>query len=192
VDVEDGARVTASLTEQLDRLTFTNLSADEVTARIIESAVGWATGQGWRVYRRAASVLPLPPPLSGRHSVVDVACARPDGPPLVIEVDRTDRARTVEKLSAEAAAGRVAIWIRWGVGPFAAPPAPVHLVPCAVSRRPGPGGPARRYSRIPAPDERPAPAHSAVAGGTVVDGAAAVELPIPDLAPDAAAGPAGD
>jgi hypothetical protein len=192
VDVEDGRRVTAALADQLDRLTFTSLAADEVTDRIIESAVGWATGQGWRVYRRAASVLPLPPPLSGRHSVVDVACARPDGPPLVIEVDRTDRARTVEKLTAEAAAGRIAIWIRWGTGPFAAPPPPVHLVTCTVTRRSGPGGPGRRYSRTLASGDRPAPAHSTVTGGSAVDEATAVELPIPDLAPDAAAGPAGD
>ncbi|MDG4831689.1 hypothetical protein O7627_20625 [Solwaraspora sp. WMMD1047] len=192
MDVEDGQRVTASLAEQLDRVTFTNLSADEVTALIIGSAVDWATGQGWRVYRRAASVLPLPPPLSGRHSVVDVACARPDGPPLVIEVDRTDRARTVEKLSAEAAAGRIAIWVRWGTGPFAAPPPPVHLVTCAVSRRPGPGGAGRRYSRTPASGDRPAPAHSTVAGGSTVAAATAVELPIPELAPDDAAASAGD
>ena len=36
--------------------------------------------------------MPLPPPLEQRHSVLDVACARPDGPPVVVEVDHTDRA----------------------------------------------------------------------------------------------------
>jgi hypothetical protein len=69
-----------------------------------------------------------------RHSVVDVACARPSAPPVVVEVDRADRARTVEKLIAEAAAGRVPIWVRWGTGGFAAPPAEIHLVTFEVTR----------------------------------------------------------
>lgn len=164
----------ASLTARLADLSFVDLSADGVTARVIDSVVGWASDQGWRVYRRAASVLPLPPPMAGQHSILDVACARPDGPPVVIEVDRTDRARTVDKLSAEAAAGRVAVWVRWGTGPFQAPPAPVHLVTCTVTRRNGPAGQGRLHSRLPATD-RPPPAHSVtgVAGRT-----AAVELPL--------------
>ncbi|WP_407664262.1 hypothetical protein [Micromonospora parastrephiae] len=86
-----GERLAADLDRWLADLTFVDLDTDEVTARVIDSVVRWAEAQGWRVYRRAPSVLPLPPPLQQRHSVLDVACARPDGPPVVVEVDHTDR-----------------------------------------------------------------------------------------------------
>ncbi|MFF5174551.1 hypothetical protein ACFY3U_18210 [Micromonospora sp. NPDC000089] len=171
----DGGRLAASLGRRLAGLTFADLGTDEVTARIIDSVVAWAAEQGWRVYRRAPSVLPLPPPMTDRHSVLDVACARPDGPPVVVEVDHTDRRRTWEKLAAEAAAGRVAVWVRWGPGRFATPPAPIHLVTCEVSRRAGPPGAGRRHSRSPAAD-RPPPAHSAPGTGDAV----AEPLPLAD------------
>lgn len=176
MDVEsDGSRVAASLAAPLAALRFVDLPTDAVTALIIDTVVGWASAQGWRVYRRAPSVVPLPPPMSGQHSVVDVACARPTGPPVVVEVDRTDRQRTVDKLLAEAAAGRIAIWVRWGTGPFTAPDPPIHLVTCAVSHQRGLAGQPRLHARVPQ-RHRPAPAHShdGVAGGTM-----AAPLPLP-------------
>ena len=145
----------ASLAEWLDRVTFTELTTDQVTARLIDEIAAWGSGHGWRVYRRAPSVVTLPPPMERQHSVLDVACARPDGPPLAIEVDHTDRRRTAEKLRAEADAGRIAIWVRWGRPPFAEPPPPVRMVTCEVTRR------AKLHSRT---HDRPAPAHSAGIG----------------------------
>jgi hypothetical protein len=171
----DGAAVAASLADWLDRLAFADLTADEVTELIITSVLAWARGQGWRVYRRAPSVMTLPPPLERQHSVVDVACARPAGPPVVIEIDRTDRRRTVDKLVAEAAAGRIPIWVRWGTGRIDPPPHPVHLVTCEVTRRSGPAGQGRRHARTPAAD-RPPPAHSVEGAGD----ASAVPLPFPE------------
>ncbi|WP_370461900.1 hypothetical protein [Micromonospora sp. ALFpr18c] len=166
-----GERLAADLGDRLAELTFVDLDTDEVTARVIDEVARWAQAQGWRVYRRAPSVVPLPPPMEQRHSVLDVACARPDGPPVVVEVDHTDRARTVQKLTAEADAGRIPIWVRWGVGRFTAPPPPVRMVTVEVTRRAGPAGRGRLHSRT---SERPAPEHSA-AGGTVATPA----LPIP-------------
>lgn len=174
---EDGERAAASLADWIERLTFVNLTADEVTERIIDSVVAWARGEGWRVYRRASSVMPLPPPLSRQHSVLDVACARPTGPPVVIEVDRTDRRRTIDKLLAEAEAGRIPIWLRWGTGRISAPPSPIHLVRCEVTRHNGPGGQGRLYARAPATD-RPAPAHSVE--GTGIAAEVALPIPFPD------------
>ncbi|MEU7923913.1 hypothetical protein [Micromonospora sp. NPDC049107] len=170
-----GERLAADLGRSLAELTFVDLDTDEVTARVIDAVVRWASAQGWRVYRRAPSVLPLPPPMQQRHSVLDVACARPDGPPVVVEVDHTDRARTVQKLTAEADAGRIPIWVRWGVGRFTVPPPPVAMVTVEVTRRPGPAGRGRLHSRV---DDRPAPEHSA-GGGT----AATQALPIPLVEP---------
>ncbi|MFJ6194555.1 hypothetical protein [Micromonospora sp. NPDC092111] len=170
----DGEQVAAALGRALARLVFVDLGTDAVTARIIDAVAGWAGDQGWRVYRRAPSVLPLPPPLSGRQSVLDVACARPDGPPVVVEVDHTDRGRTWAKLAAEAEAGRVAVWVRWGPGRFVAPPPPIHLVTCEVTRRNGPAG--RLHTRT-RDVHRPAPEHSA--GGAA--GTVAEPLPLPAL-----------
>jgi hypothetical protein len=77
---------------------------------------------------------------------------------VVVEVDRTDRPRTLEKLHAEARAGRVAIWVRWGIGRFTEPPAPIGFVPLHVTKRQG------RFSRFTAGD-RPPPAHSSSGTG---------------------------
>lgn len=141
----------ASLGEWLAEVTFADKDADEVTALLVDSVVAWAEGQGWRAYRRAPSVMQLPPPFAHRHSWIDVGCARPEGAPIAIEVDRTDRRRTVEKLLAEAEAGRVAIWVRWGSGPFTAPPPPVAMVTCEATARKG------RYSRSPVRELSPPP-----------------------------------
>jgi hypothetical protein len=156
----------ADLAARLDGLVFADLTTDQVAARIIDEVVAWGRGHGWRVYRRAKSVVPLPPPLEQQHSVLDVGVARADGPPLAIEVDHTDRRRTVEKLLAEAEAGRLTIWVRWGTGPFAVPPLPVRMVTLQVTRR------GHTYSRRP---DRPPPPH-----GSAVIGAAAEPIPLDD------------
>ena len=152
-DIDDGTGVARSLAAALDRLVFADLTADQATGRILEAIADWGAGQGWRVYRRAPSVFPLPPPLRG-NSVLDVACARPGSPPIAIEVDRLDRQRTVDKLLAEAAAGRVAVWVRWGAGPFPPPPLPVHLVVREAARTAG------KWHTVV---DRPAPHHSTTA-----------------------------
>ena len=175
VEGEDGQRLAASLAARLDAVTFTDLTSDQVAARLIDEVVDWAGEQGWRVYRRASSVLPLPPPMSARQSVLDVACARPDGPPVVVEVDHGTRRRTWEKLLAEADAGRVPLWVRWGAGRFTAPPPPIQMVTCEVDRRPDPTGQGWLHRRSPRTDRLP-PAHSVVQVGEV----AAVELPLPE------------
>ncbi|MFF5077056.1 hypothetical protein ACFY36_08390 [Actinoplanes sp. NPDC000266] len=152
-----------SLQAWLADLRFTDLSNDQATARVIEAITDWATSSGWRVYRRAPSVFPLPPPLKG-NSVLDVACARPSAAPIAIEVDRLDRPRTVDKLLAEAAAGRVAIWVRWGAGPFTPPPLPVHMVTRPAVRKSG------AWSTVA---ELPPPRHSAA----TIEPSAPAELP---------------
>ncbi|NMO56580.1 hypothetical protein HH310_36080 [Actinoplanes sp. TBRC 11911] len=151
-----------SLAAWLQALTFADLTTDQAQAQVIDAVVAWGRHEGWRVYRRAPSVVPLPPPLTG-NSVVDVGIAR-DGQPIVVEVDRLDRQRTVDKLLAEAAAGRIAIWVRWGAGPFVPPPLPVHLVTRAASRSRG---------TWHTDAELPAPRHSE----TPIDAADPEELP---------------
>ncbi len=160
----DGDAVAASLADWLAGLAFTDRAAPAVAALLVDSVAAWGAVQGWRVYRRAPSVVPLPPPLAHQHSVLDVGCARPVGAPVVVEVDHLNRRRTVEKLLAEAAAGRVAIWVRWGTRDFEPPPEPVRMVICQVVARRGVADRALSYSRVAAAD-RSAPEHSAAITG---------------------------
>ncbi|GAA2483621.1 hypothetical protein [Winogradskya humida] len=153
------------LAPRLAALTFTGLSQEQVTALIIDTVGEWGEAHGWRVYRRAASVVTLPPPMERQHSVLDVALAREDGPPIVVEVDHTHRQRTVDKLLAEAEEGRLPFWIRWGTGRFVEPPPPIHLITLPVTRQQG------RYTRslLAAPEHSAAPATGEAA-----------ELPMPE------------
>jgi len=181
----DGDAVAASLSAWLDRLTFTDRTADEVTTLLVDAVARWGAAQGWRVYRRAPSVVTLPPPYQHQHSFVDIGCARPHGVPVVVEVDHGSRRRTVDKLCAEAAAGRLAVLVRWGGRTAEPPPAPVRLVTCAVTARRGLVDHAVRYSRSPA-TARTAPAHSA--GDPGPGAQAGLFDPDPGDAPDRGAG----
>jgi hypothetical protein len=143
---DPSSAIARSLQMWLDEVRFTGKDADQVTELLTVATAEWGQAQGWRVYRKARSVFPLPPPYADRFSQVDVGCARAGEPPVVIEIDRTDRARSVEKLLAEAAAGHVAIWLRWAEGPVAAPAAPVALVTYPVTRHAGAVQGGRRYS----------------------------------------------
>jgi hypothetical protein len=187
----DGEQVAASLAAWIGELTFVDQGPDEVTALLIDAAVAWGTGQGWRVYRRAPSVMALPAPYEHRRSCLDVACARPAAAPIAIEVDRADRRRSVEKLLAEAAAGRIAIWVRWGSGRFEPPPLPVRMVTCRVTSRRGLAGQGRLHSRLLASD-RPAPAHSVAGVSADQQGDLLTALPLDGPAQPFVQPPAGD
>jgi hypothetical protein len=163
---DDGTHTARSLAAWLDALHFTDLTTAQATARVVDAVAEWGTAQGWRVYRRAPSVFPLPPPLKG-NSVLDVACARPGAQPIAAEVDRLDRPRTVDKLLAEAAAGRIALWVRWGAGPFTAPPLPVHMVTRPAARHRG------TWHTV---TDRPPPRHSTAP----IDASVPQELPWTD------------
>jgi hypothetical protein len=155
--MDDTERVAGSLAAWIASVSFADREADQVTELLIEAVVWWAQEAGWRAYRKAQSVFPLPEPMAHLHSFVDVGIARHGDAPIVVEVDRSDRKRTLDKLAAEAAQGRVALWVRWGTGAFAVPPDPVRLIPCRVEVRRGPHG--QRLFSTPAGD-LPPPKHS--------------------------------
>jgi hypothetical protein len=134
-DADDASALAGSLTGWLSAVSFRDRTVDQVTELLIEAIIGWGEAAGWRVYRGARSVVELPQ--TGRHSTVDVGIARPGAAPIVVEVDRSDRRRTIDKLIAETAAGRVAVWVRWGTGPFQPPTPPIQLVTCPVVVRRG-------------------------------------------------------
>jgi hypothetical protein len=157
---DDADQVAASLGEWIRAVSFADRDADQVTGVLVEAVVEWGRSQHWRVYRRAPSVVPLPAPYSHRFSVVDVGIARAGAAPIVVEVDSSDRQRTLDKLVAEAQAGRVALWVRWGRGPFSTPPLPIRMITCAVTSHRDPATGRRLHSSHP--DRLPAPQHSEV------------------------------
>jgi hypothetical protein len=159
MDNDDTERVAQSLARWIASVSFVDREADQVTEFLIEAVIWWAQEQGWRAYRHARSVVKLPPPMDKLHSFVDVGIARAKGDPIVVEIDRSDRKRTLEKLAAEAEQGRVALWLRWGTGAFATPPEPVKLIGCPVEVRKTADG--RRVFSTPAL-EKPAPTHSKI------------------------------
>jgi hypothetical protein len=159
-EADDADRVAASLGEWLDAASFADRDADQVTDLLVDAVVEWGRSRHWRVYRRARSVMPLPAPYADRFSVVDVGIARAGDAPIVVEVDSSDRQRTLDKLVAEAQSGRIALWVRWGRGPFSKPPPPVRLVTCVVTSRRDPAAGRRLYSSRA--DRLPAPQHSDV------------------------------
>lgn len=136
-EADEADDLAGALARHLASVSFAGQDADHVTKLLIDAVADWAKGRGWRVYRRARSVMTIP---FGGHSTVDVGIARACKAPIVVEVDRSDRQRTVEKLVAEANVGRVALWVRWGAGEFATPPLPVRLVACPVLERRGSHG----------------------------------------------------
>jgi uncharacterized UPF0146 family protein len=157
---DDADEVGAELAAHLATVTFADLTADAVTALLIDTVADWATNRGWRVYRRAASVLRLPPPMEHQHSVIDVAVARPGALPLAIEIDHGHRKRTVTKLVEEGRAGRIPILVRWGGRKTADTDIPLLVLLVDVEPHPGP-----RFSRGTA---LPPPPHSGVAPGDAV------------------------
>lgn len=135
--MDDADHVAASLQARLDAVTFTDRDTDAVTKLLIDTTSTWAEDLGWRVYRRAASVTRLPPPYEHQHSYLDLACARPDGSPVAIELDHANRQRTRDKLLAEATAGRIAIWVRWSQRQLTPAPDPIRTVNITVVSRNG-------------------------------------------------------
>jgi hypothetical protein len=147
--MDDADRIAADLRATLAALTFVDRDSDAVTEFFIDTVAEWATGQGWRVYRRAASVAHLPPPYDKQHSYLDLACARPIGPPIAIEFDHSARRRTIDKLLEEAAAGRIAIWVRWSRRHLEPAPEPIRTIDVSVISR---GGLHSRIIDVPAPE----------------------------------------
>lgn len=79
----------------------------------------------WIAYRELS--LPVTPGGSARFGRLDLTVMRPDGPDLVVEIDSTHNAQTVEKLGFVRDAGAVAIWVRWNAGRVEAPDG-IHVI----------------------------------------------------------------
>ena len=127
-------RAAASLGRWLAPLSFTDWSAARVTAALTERTVSWGTEHGWRVRREVPSLAGIPGPNPDRPGYLDVVCQRLDGPPIAVEIDRTDKRWSASKLLCEAEAGVVVVWLRWNSETRAVPP-PLALVNLETTRQ---------------------------------------------------------
>lgn len=128
-------RAAESLTRWLAPLSFTDWSAPRVTSTLTQGVVDWGVAHCWRVRREVPSIAGLPGAHPDRPGYLDVVCERLDGPPIAIEIDRTDKQWSARKLLCEADAGVVAVWVRWGSPRTWIVPHPVALVDILTTRR---------------------------------------------------------
>jgi hypothetical protein len=109
------AKATSSLQSWLDPLTFTDLHRRDVTALLTEQVVLWGRAHRFVIRQQVPSTATR---LSRRGhpwpGVLDLACIHASGQNIAIEIDAGNKTWSIQKLAAEAQAGRLAIWVKWG------------------------------------------------------------------------------
>jgi hypothetical protein len=148
---ERASQEAESLSRHLLPLSFTDRPSTWVTDELTRWVVGWGVDNGWRVRREVLSIAGLSMTRPDRSGYLDVVCERHGHPPIVIEIDRSNKTWSTHKLLGEAQAGAIALWVRWsGVHPPTLPPTiGVVRVPTTVRRIDG----QRMHSRVaPTPD----------------------------------------
>ena len=104
----------ASLGQWLSQVKLDKPTKKEITAEVTKQTTKWAQSQGWsvqlEVLSRAIRTLPNGNKYRG---YLDMVCSRPGRPPIAIEIDRSNKNWSVEKLTGEVEAGSIALWVRW-------------------------------------------------------------------------------
>ena len=106
-----------------------------VTSDLTRAIVRWALAHGWAPRPEARIEVPKQ---DARHRLgfVDVLVDRGlAGPCLAIEIDSTDKEWSLSKLRYAAAAGMVAVWVRWGDDEWAGSYAEVDVIQLPARRR---------------------------------------------------------
>ncbi|GAB3857963.1 hypothetical protein ACFPIJ_18695 [Dactylosporangium cerinum] len=109
------ANASTSLAEWLSPIGFSSATASQVTARLTAEVERWAEHYGFACATEG-SVQYYREGLFGprwTNGYIDVVGIRPTGLSLAVEIDRTDKVRSLAKLASRAADGTVAIWLRW-------------------------------------------------------------------------------
>ncbi|MFI5527680.1 hypothetical protein ACIA8O_03885 [Kitasatospora sp. NPDC051853] len=130
-----------SLRAWLNRRSFTDLSTAEVTAFLTDTVADWGSGLGYRVHREVDLPSARRGGAGGRAGRLDLQLHHRSGKgrPISIEVDRSTKLWSLDKLAEAAELGHLALWLRWSRSPVpvAIPPA-VRLVRAQVVRRTSP------------------------------------------------------
>jgi hypothetical protein len=132
-----------SLRAWLNSRHFTDLSAPEVTTFFTESISVWATGLGYDARREV--LLPSRPDVHrARRLDLQLRHRSGKGAPISIEIDRTSKLLSLDKLTQAAELGHLSLWLRWGREPVRVPiPPSVRLIRAHVLRRQVVNGPDR-------------------------------------------------
>lgn len=116
-----------------------SLTTGAVTAQITNELTTWALAHGWlpraeaRVHIRHSSAE------QPRLGYMDLMIRRgPSGPDLAIEIDSADKPWSLAKLRHAAAAGMVAIWVRWGDEVWAGVYEDIDVIQLQATRRSAP------------------------------------------------------
>jgi len=113
-NVVETAELASSLTRWLSEVRVTGLSAREATALITQHTVRWGHANGWTVDLEREALIARRTGRRMYHGHLDVFCWRDDHLPCIaIEIDRSNKRWSVEKLLAEADTGNIALWGRW-------------------------------------------------------------------------------
>jgi hypothetical protein len=128
-----------------ERLSYTSVfgvPSAEITAHLTRAVSAWASERGWLAIPEM--ILPFlvdTPAAPGRSGRVDLYIARPGWRrDLVVEIDRTEKSWSAEKLRLASASGYKVLWVRWGrsaavTRPARLPPE-VEFVPVLLARSP--------------------------------------------------------
>lgn len=104
----------ASLHRYLKPLRLSGLTAVQATRLVTYETVCWADEQGWQVAYEVWGRITRQSKNGPLRARLDLVCARPAKQPSVaIEIDKHGKTWSLQKLQAEAEAGRVALWVRW-------------------------------------------------------------------------------
>lgn len=143
------ANASTSLAEWLSPIGFSSATAAEVTTRLTAEVERWAEHYGFACATEG-SVQYYREGLFGprwTNGYIDVVGMRPTGLRLAVEIDRSDKLRSLTKLASSAADGAVAIWLRWCHATSILMPPGVAAVDFRVHRYYTTTGP--RYKRPP-------------------------------------------
>ncbi len=109
------ARATDSLRSWLAPLEFVGLPRPEVTSLITAQVVAWAQSYRFEVTQQVKAIATRRRRYGRtQNSWLDLECRHRSGMTIAVEIDFANKFWSIEKLAAEADAGKLAIWVKWG------------------------------------------------------------------------------
>lgn len=116
-----------------------SLTTGAVTAQITNELTTWALSRGWLPRAEARVHIPHTSAGQPRLGYVDLMIRRgASGPDLAIEIDSADKPWSLAKLRHAAAAGMIAIWVRWGDEVWAGVYDDIDVIQLQATRRSAP------------------------------------------------------
>ncbi|SRR6266542_366516 len=108
-------RATESLRSWLAPLHFASLARSEVTSLVTAHVVAWAESYRFEVVQQVKAIATRRRRYGRtQNSWLNLECRHRSGMTIAVEIDFANKFWSIEKLAAEADAGKLAIWVKWG------------------------------------------------------------------------------